>query len=976
MKKHYYGLFLMLFPCLATPTLSAQELPVESIQEKISFYKQNPRGPYKSINWFCKDGEVRDAQDPCPEDKDDARQHASYRDDTKQLANQHHLFFAEILTGTDRTEFWDEKNDHSRFKQYQLNRYLESVDDGWIQRKSQYYRGAVQIEDEQEWGEAFYQRFLPRDTRITNQYYLLRQSLRDIPHDGDSNLAQRMRSLSKTVADNFPKFMDARIKIHGNPTKEDIAMVRKFQQQHQDDLRPELKNELEALQQTMEQYYAPIALESLRSQVNRLRRANNTKDRLLAFLDNFDPAKDPALLVADLADMLCVIRTNITESTSGNDRLLLLDLSNQLEDILLKKTQEWQPKSLLELMEKIRQLSLSAAGTGLIELWEWEKIKPQLEIHLGKTELSIKELNDFLQTARGVVEWSAGMVHANFQDVVATYTQFEPLAYGFIDDRIRSSVALDLGESVSNLSNIIATHSNISNDVLNLKTEGSVRGLNPGYAFGTLIVVEGTPEGVAIDPNSIYIFQKPPSDLKPVAGIMTVSEGNLVSHVQLLARNLGIPNAALSSDNLKRLSKYHGEKVFYAVTPKGNVLVKTENDMTSEEKALFSQKERATEKIAIPVDQIRLDICDVLDMKNLDASDSGKLCGPKAANLGQLKNMFPDNVVEGVVIPFGIFRKHMDQQMPGEQVSYWTFLIDTFGEANVMRNNKVVEAEVEAYQLERLETLRAAIEEMPLDPSFENDITTSFRNTFGNDIGNVPVFLRSDTNMEDLEAFTGAGLNLTLFNILDTQKILDGIKKVWASPYTERSFKWRQKYLNNPENVYPSILIIPSVDVAYSGVMITKGINSGTAQDLTVAFSRGAGGAVDGQVAETRLITKDTDVLLAPAREPNYLRLPATGGTTKNTTTFENAILNANNIATLRRIAGEVRTKMPNETSTDYEGAWDVELGFADDKLWLFQIRPFVENKNAKSSQYLASITPDIDYTQTVTLSATLNSEE
>ena len=230
--------------------------------------------------------------------------------------------------------------------------------------------------------------------------------------------------------------------------------------------------------------------------------------------------------------------------------------------------------------------------------------------------------------------------------------------------------------------------------------------------------------------------------------------------------------------------------------------------------------------------------------------------------------------------------------------------------------------------------------------------------------------------MEDLEAFTGAGLNLTLFNILDTQKILDGIKKVWASPYTERSFKWRQKYLNNPENVYPSILIIPSVDVAYSGVMITKGINSGTAQDLTVAFSRGAGGAVDGQVAETRLITKDTDVLLAPAREPNYLRLPATGGTTKNTTTFENAILNANNIATLRRIAGEVRTKMPNETSTDYEGAWDVELGFADDKLWLFQIRPFVENKNAKSSQYLASITPDIDYTQTVTLSATLNSEE
>ena len=74
--------------------------------------------------------------------------------------------------------------------------------------------------------------------------------------------------------------------------------------------------------------------------------------------------------------------------------------------------------------------------------------------------------------------------------------------------------------------------------------------------------------------------------------------------------------------------------------------------------------------------------------------------------------------------------------------------------------------------------------------------------------------------MEDLKEFTGAGLNLTLFNVLDKEKIIEGIKDVWASPYTERSFKWRQVYLLNPENVFPSILVIPSVDVDYSGVLI------------------------------------------------------------------------------------------------------------------------------------------------------------
>ena len=86
---------------------------------------------------------------------------------------------------------------------------------------------------------------------------------------------------------------------------------------------------------------------------------------------------------------------------------------------------------------------------------------------------------------------------------------------------------------------------------------------------------------------------------------------------------------------------------------------------------------------------------------------------------------------------------------------------------------------------------------------------------------------------------------------MDYESILQGIRDVWASPYTERSYKWRQLYLLNPENVFPSILIIPSVDVDYSGVMVTRGISNQEADDLTVAFSRGAGGAVDGQAAES-----------------------------------------------------------------------------------------------------------------------------
>ena len=72
------------------------------------------------------------------------------------------------------------------------------------------------------------------------------------------------------------------------------------------------------------------------------------------------------------------------------------------------------------------------------------------------------------------------------------------------------------------------------------------------------------------------------------------------------------------------------------------------------------------------------------------------------------------------------------------------------------------------------------------------------------------------------------------------------------------------------------------------------------------------------------------------------------------------------------QLANTIRKTLPKETESDYKGAYDVELGFQDDKLWLFQIRPFVENKKAVSSGYLESITPKIDSKKEISLSTKL----
>ena len=399
--------------------------------------------------------------------------------------------------------------------------------------------------------------------------------------------------------------------------------------------------------------------------------------------------------------------------------------------------------------------------------------------------------------------------------------------------------------------------------------------------------------------------------------------------------------------------------------------MKLAENMDATEKKLFEVKKREERKIRVGTEKLELGQTTVLNLRDVDAQSSGKLCGPKAANLGQLKRMFPDYVVEGLVIPFGIFRQHMDQNMPGQSGTYWEFLNKTFAEAGKMEKAGTVKADVDAFVLKQLETLRNAILEIKFLPGFETDLKSKFAKVLGKEMGNLPVLLRSDTNMEDLKDFTGAGLNLTLFNVADADKILKGIKQVWASPYSERSFRWRQSFLMNPENVYPSILVIPSVNVDYSGVLITKGVSNGKADDLTIAFSRGAGGAVDGQAAESYLLQANgINQLLSPAREPSFNTLPATGGTGKAFATFESPILNRGNLLKIREFSQQLKMKMAETESM--EGPFDVELGFLQDKLWLFQVRPFVENKNAAGADYLESISVKSNEKKMISLSEKL----
>jgi hypothetical protein len=75
---------------------------------------------------------------------------------------------------------------------------------------------------------------------------------------------------------------------------------------------------------------------------------------------------------------------------------------------------------------------------------------------------------------------------------------------------------------------------------------------------------------------------------------------------------------------------------------------------------------------------------------------------------------------------------------------------------------------------------------------------------------------------------------------------------------------------------------------------------------------------------------------------------------------FNQRILSPQNLKDLRELSVKAENIMPESSGEAGNGPWDIELGFANDKMWLFQIRPFVENKRAQSSGYLESISPRV----------------
>ena len=235
--------------------------------------------------------------------------------------------------------------------------------------------------------------------------------------------------------------------------------------------------------------------------------------------------------------------------------------------------------------------------------------------------------------------------------------EIEPRAMLFIQDEVRSSPLLFYSTVLDAVFHDVGRLSGIRHDFFGQEAGSDLHALNPGYAKGLLHARPNLAETEEFDSQGIYVLPETVAELPLIAGIITFGTGNPLSHVQMLARNLGIPNVSVSPLQVDTLNAMDQQSVILAVSGAGRVELKLDDAGTTGTNSAVQHSGQA-ERIQIQPDLGKLDttLNEIVFLENLSVADSGRIVGPKAAKLGELSRRYPQAVARGMAIPFGTFK--------------------------------------------------------------------------------------------------------------------------------------------------------------------------------------------------------------------------------------------------------------------------------------------------------------------------------
>lgn len=447
--------------------------------------------------------------------------------------------------------------------------------------------------------------------------------------------------------------------------------------------------------------------------------------------------------------------------------------------------------------------------------------------------------------------------------------------------------------------------------------------LHQAQNVGVLRILDRLNDDTILDRNEIVIFRAAPITLTPISGVITTTFSTPLAHVNLLAKNWGVPNAYIK-DAAETFQPLAGKFVYFETRADGYTLrPATANEAAERGRQLAKRADLVTP----PADLEFRELTELKAQRHTDA----KRFGAKSANLGEVLRAINTNTVRDIVVP------------PG-------FTIPFFYYEQFLRENKLDERILEllgddrfnhdaAYRKERLTELRGKIQNGNLNAQFTRAVLAKKQQLFGA----KGVFARSSTNSEDLPNFNGAGLYTSVPNVRDEQPLLAAIKIVWASLWNYEAYEARESFGINHSGVYPAVLIQEGINAEAAGVLITTNPFDRTDRGAVyVNAKRGLGiRVVEGRRVPEQLLyrPKSNSVrVLTRSGDDTLLTFDERGGVREVQIESNRAVLTNAVVRRLARAALQIQRIFRGVPQ-------DIEWITIGTQIYVVQSRPYVETR-------------------------------
>jgi rifampicin phosphotransferase len=446
--------------------------------------------------------------------------------------------------------------------------------------------------------------------------------------------------------------------------------------------------------------------------------------------------------------------------------------------------------------------------------------------------------------------------------------------------------------------------------------EQQYQALNIARGLGRIHVITKLDEHVEIGFNEILVLDEVPIQLPPVAGIITSQPSTPLSHINLLAKGWGIPNAYIK--NAKELLKqYDGWWVEFE-TKRENYSIKR-----ADLHQLREYQRRNAERTDLMKPRSSLSEKRLLNLAQQRVASSVAF-GGKSANLGEVTSAkLPGIIVpNGFTIPFYYYDEFMQAN---------NFDHEIYG---LLNDQKFIHDP--PYRKQKLAAMRERIK----SGEFDSALRTQILQKVAREYAGKGLFVRSSSNTEDLPNFSGAGLYTTVPNVRGEDELINAIKTVWASLWNFEAYEARERANVDHSKVYMAVLLQEGVNSESSGVMIsTDPFDAENRGAIYISAKRGLGiKVVEGQrIAEQIIFRPRTNAVqvLTRSAEDSLLTFDEKGGVKEVPITGERVVLTDDVIRRLVRAATAIKRVFGSRDQ-------DIEWAYMKGQIYIVQSRPYI----------------------------------